>query len=214
MVADAGRSEESDMRKRLTVKSAKTNPPIPPFAKGGVGGITKLSLRADRSSPKHYTAKDEQGFALVVALLALLVITVIGVLALSTSITEVMVAGNTRLREINFSSADAGISTSEPVMRNPSTSSYAFIDLNLRNEIFCSSQMNPDTQNFSIVIGGNNVNVDIDYATAGDPGPGYSMEEGGPPILEKNYIINSTSTGNLGSEGVVGAVYFIVGYCD
>lgn len=162
--------------------------------------------------------KNEGGFVLVVALLALLVVTVLGVLALSTSTTEVMVAGNQRLREINFSTADAGLSLSEPIMRNPDNTIYTFITdpqiQNLRNEIYCQSQLNSDAQNFAVTIGGNNVSVDIDYVNAGEAGAGYSVEEGGPPILMKNYRFNSTSTGALGSENIVGAVYFIVGYCD
>jgi len=167
--------------------------------------------------------KNEQGYILVVALLALFVTTVIGVLALSTSTTEVMIAGNTRLREINLATADVGVTVSEPAMRNPDVTKYTFInnEATLRSEIYCRSQMNPDseTNNPNLTInnfGGNNVdlNVDIDYLNAGDPSPGYALEEGGPPILKKHYVINSTSSGPTGSEGVVGAPYYIVGYCD
>lgn len=164
--------------------------------------------------------KNEKGYVLVIALLVLAVVTVIGVLALSTSTTEVMIAGNTRLREMNLSSADAGVAVSEPVIRNPDQTKYNFINdvATLRSEIFCTSQMNQDDErvnpNLNITIGENNVSVDIDYINAADPGPGYALEEGGPPVLMKNYRINSTSRGGAGSECMVGATYYIVGYCD
>lgn len=188
--------KQSCLKKTITPKS-----PHPPFTKGGQGEI-----------------KNEKGYVLIVTLLALLAVTIIGVLALSTSTTEVTIAGNARLREINISSADAGVAVSEPVMRNPDRRRYAFLtasqEQNLRNEIFCGSQLNPDTENFVINIGGNNISVDIDFIDAADPGAGYALEEGGPPILRKHYAINSTSTDALGSEGEVGALYYNVGYCD
>lgn len=161
---------------------------------------------------------NEEGFVLVVALLALLVVTIIGVLALSTATTEVMIAGNARLREMNLSTADAGISLAGPVMRNPDKGKYTFLSSaqvqNLRNEIYCKSQMNGDAENFSVNMGGNLVSVDIDFVNASAPTAGYALEEGGPPVLVKDYVINSKSTSGLGSENVVGAVYYIVGYCE
>ncbi|MEC4686508.1 MAG: PilX N-terminal domain-containing pilus assembly protein [Nitrospirota bacterium] len=169
------------------------------------------------------TFKGADGFILIISLLSLLALTAIGILAISTSTTEVMIAGNTRLREIGLSAADSGIELTEPILRN--TDNLEFTDIpqaelsdrmqDLRAERNCVSQLNPDTENFPVSIGGNNnVSVDVDYVSAGDPGPGYALEEGGPPIVRKNYIINATSRGASGSETRVGAVYFLVGWCD
>lgn len=172
------------------------------------------------SSPvtRHSLFKDEQGFVLVVALLALLVVTVLGVLALSTSTTEVMMSGNQRLREINFAAADSGIAMTEPVVLDPDRDKYNFLNVaqeqNLRDEIYCNSIMNTDTQNFSISIGDRNLTIDVDLVNVAEPGMGYSLEEGGPPIVLKNYVLNSTSSAVLGSEARLGAVYYIVGYCE
>lgn len=164
----------------------------------------------------------EEGFILIIALLSLLALTAIGILAITTSTTEVMVAGNTRLREVGLSAADSGIELSEPILRN--TDNLRFTDISetelsarmdtLQAERNCVSQLNNDTENFPINVGGSSVSVDIDYVNAGDPGPGYALEEGGPPIVKKNYIINATSRGDSGSEVTVGAVYFLVGWCD
>ncbi len=169
------------------------------------------------------TLNGQEGFILIIALLSLLGLTAIGILAISTSTTEVMIAGNTRLREIGLSSADSGIELSEPVLRN--IDNLEFTDIaqgkltermeHLSAERNCISQLDPDTENFSVNIGGNsNVSVDIDYVNASNPGPGYALEEGGPPIVKKTYIINATSRGASGSEATVGAVYFLIGWCD
>jgi len=180
---------------------AMTNPPLPPFTKGGLGGIIKQSLRPRTcfggSNLKHCTVNDEQGFVLVVALLALLVVTVLGVLALSTSTTEVMVAGNARLQEINFSGAESGLDVTDPAIRcvvynQPTTAAecqsrcpnYApMINdcITLASELRIGPAFDPDTcmTNTDLQLlnfGGNmNVTVDIDRMAAG-PAAGSSIE--------------------------------------
>jgi len=164
----------------------------------------------------------EDGFILIIALLSLLALTAIGILAISTSTTEVMIAGNTRLREIGLASADSGIELSEPILRNVDNLKFTDIpqaELSekieaLRAERNCVSRLDPDSENFPVNVGGSSVSVDIDYVNAGNPGPGYALEEGGPPIVRKTYIINATSSGVSGSEATVGAVYFLIGWCD
>lgn len=167
---------------------------------------------------KKLKTDNEKGFVLVVALLALLIVTVLAVLALSTSTTEVMIAGNSRIREINLATADSAVALTEPVLMNPLRSQYAFLtatqETNLRNEIYCQSVMDTDTANYSVNIGGNTISVDVDMINRADPEAGYSMEEGIPTPVKKNYIINATSTSGLGAENVVGAIYYIVGGCD
>jgi Tfp pilus assembly protein PilX len=168
---------------------------------------------------KQSALKNEQGFVLVVALLALLVVTILAVLALSTSTTEVMIAGNSRIREMNLATADAAVALTEPVLRNPDMSKYTFLEdvtqeTNLKNEIYCTSVMNTDTENYSVNIGGNTIDVDVDMINRADPEAGYALDEGVSSPIKKNYIINARSTSGLGAENVVGAIYYIVGYCD
>ncbi len=59
---------------------------------------------------------SEKGFVLVMSLLLLLTATVVGITALSTSTTNVMMAGNQRLSELNFSAADSGVPVSSPIV--------------------------------------------------------------------------------------------------
>ena len=61
---------------------------------------------------------SEKGFILILSLLLLLVATVLGVTALSTSTTNVMMSGNQRLSELNFAAADGGVSVSVPIINN------------------------------------------------------------------------------------------------
>ncbi|NOY38705.1 MAG: hypothetical protein GXO95_00235, partial [Nitrospirae bacterium] len=56
---------------------------------------------------KYRIANNEKGVALIVGTLLLLVATAVGVIALSTSTTNVMISGNQRLSEINFAAADS-----------------------------------------------------------------------------------------------------------
>src|SRR4030067_353189 len=61
---------------------------------------------------------SQEGMVLIVSLLLLLVATVVGITALSTSTTKVMIAGNQRLSEINFSYADSGVSVSAHILKD------------------------------------------------------------------------------------------------
>lgn len=182
----------------------------------------------------HSLFKYEQGFVLVVALLALLVVTVLGVLALSTSTTEVMMAGNQRLREISFSGAESGLEIADPAIRyivyNSDFGNYNAIvnDPNLASELrtgppFDNSDScvnNPDIQlnNF----GGKpmTVSVDIDFISGGhcvgsaiEFASGYEgVGMGGGGGVCVHYRVNSMSSGDVGSENVVGGIYRYVAY--
>jgi Tfp pilus assembly protein PilX len=200
------------MKKQLIVKSSP--PPIPSPSRG----------RAREGG------RNEQGFVLVVALLALLVVTVLGVLALSTSTTEVMIAGNTRLREINFSGAESGLEISDPAIRyivyNQALGSYAGIvlDPNLTTELRSGPSFDSDTcknnPDLQLTLGTMTVSVDIDRVFAA-PCEGAAIEfasgyegagTGGSGGTCAYYRVNSMSTEAVGSENVVGGVYKYVSY--
>jgi len=61
---------------------------------------------------------SQEGIVLIVSLLLLLVATIVGIMALSTSTTNVMITGNQRLSEINFRASDSGIYVSIPVIKD------------------------------------------------------------------------------------------------
>ncbi|MEW6002483.1 MAG: PilX N-terminal domain-containing pilus assembly protein [Nitrospirota bacterium] len=188
-----------------------------------------------------FKVTNQEGFVLVVSLLLLLVVTVIGFLALSTSTTEVMIAGNKRLMEMNFSGAESGLEISDPTIRSIVynqyvTSNYAGIvqppgsdswDLPTELRIGPPFNSNDSCKNNPDLLlanfGGNmNVTVDIDRMFTG-PCEGSAIEfasgyegigmgvSGG---ICAYYRVNSMSrdTANLGAENVVGGVYRYVSY--
>ncbi len=175
---------------------------------------------------------SESGMALVVSLLLLLVATVVGLTALSTSTTNVMIAGNQRLMEINFSGADSGVSVTIPVIETTAydraiSSTYTGLvtdTANFVNEITGALAMNNDTAlaapdlQFALGSGAaaTTVSMDVDYLYSGYPegssiefaagyeGLGKGAAAGG---MEVYYSIRSSSAGVVGSETDVCALY-------
>jgi len=171
----------------------------------------------------------EKGIVLIISLLLLLVAAIIGVTALSTSTTSVMIAGNQRLREVNFSSADAGVSISTSIIESTAderavSSIYEgfLVDTvaNFVDEITGAKPRDGDTASESpdlrFKLGDSTVSIDIDYLYSGSPA-GVAMEfasgyEGlgkgaGVGGTEVYYSIDSLSAGDVGSEAEVSAVY-------
>lgn len=131
---------------------------------------------------------SQEGIVLIVSLLLLLVATIIGITALSTSTTNVMITGNQRLQGLTFRAADSGIYTSIPIIYTTAfnrsiTDTYALdpdfsFDTGLADEISGISPLDgdcpvlspdclipqPDLE-FSLGTGASvtTVSVDIDY---------------------------------------------------
>ncbi len=173
-----------------------------------------------------WSLESEKGMVLIVSLLLLLVATVVGITALSTSTTKVMIAGNQRLSEINFSNADGGTSVSTLIMKNLSTyagnpiiTDATFIDESSMNgDCPALGVRNPDSTicaalNVAPDVQYPQVNVDIDYLYPVVK-PGSTKEfacgyDSCPSYLSANarlYRINSYSVGAAGSEAGVGAL--------
>ncbi len=133
---------------------------------------------------KYRIANNEKGVALVVGTLLLLVATAVGVIALSTSTTNVMISGNQRLSEINFAAADSGVSVSIPVIKDaiserhidstygnitvddsdsdPANGIPDFID-ELVGELPVSNDTASKSPDLSFLLDNTTVNVDVDY---------------------------------------------------
>jgi hypothetical protein len=178
--------------------------------------------------------KSQEGIVLAVSLLLLLVATVAGITALSTSTTNVMIAGNRRLSELNFSSADSGAFTTKPVINDTAFNGVvnvkylADIDPLVKDAIDFAGEIgggsggdsaldNPDI-GFSLGAdeSATTVFVDVDYLYAayapgsaiefasGYDGLGKGAGAGGAHIF---YNVNSVSQGEVGSETEINAVY-------
>ncbi len=132
---------------------------------------------------------NQKGVALVVGTLLLLAATAVGVIALSTSSTNVMISGNQRLSEVNFAAADSGVSVSIPVIRSsigerdidqqykdqppekinvdysdtaPANGIPDFVD-ELVGELPVDDDTASETPDIWFSLGDTSVNVDVDY---------------------------------------------------
>ncbi|VAX29905.1 hypothetical protein MNBD_NITROSPIRAE03-1599 [hydrothermal vent metagenome] len=143
---------------------------------------------------RYRIANNEKGVALIVGTLLLLVATAVGVIALSTSTTNVMISGNQRLNEVNFAAADSGVSASIPVIKstiskrtidpiyiNPATKGALSVDNSdtdpsngipdFIDELVGESSVNADTASktpdITFSLNDTTVNVDVDYLYRG-----------------------------------------------
>jgi hypothetical protein len=166
----------------------------------------------------RYTMKKsgEQGYILVIVLLLMVVLTIVGLAAISTSSFENMLSGNIRLKALNQARADGGTELAtgliQRAVRNMDTLGYANLvtDTSLANElrfVFFST----DSQDLSY----GNISVDIDYmyllqqeGCSQEQASGYEgIGKGSAHCGEFYYVINSKSTDMANSEGTVGAIY-------
>ena len=199
--------------------------------KNNVTQITDSITQARSSSSMHGVLGSEDGMILIVSLLLLLVATVVGITALSTSTTNIMIAGNQRLSDINFTCADSGVSVSVPIVDNTAfyrsvSSIYTSLVSNttdLVNEISGSSPMDTDAAEtspditFGMGAGASAVTdfVDVDYLyyapTAGcalEFASGYEgVGKGASGCGEVYYRIASVCQGQASSEAAVCSMY-------
>ncbi len=161
--------------------------------------------------------RSEKGMVLVVSLLLLLVATVVGVTALSTSTTNVMIAGNQKCSEIGFSAADSGVSMSIPVIEAAIAGDFTTYAEFIKDTIFID--VNEDTSDkpstypdLRFPVADETVNVDVDYVYTATPAgcsiefaSGYDIANIG--CKESFYALNSLGTCGAGSESEVCAIY-------
>jgi Tfp pilus assembly protein PilX len=171
---------------------------------------------------------SERGMVLVVSLLMLLVATVAGITALSTSTTNVMIAGNQRLSELNFSAADSGVYVSAPIINKTAYSKEVklvyltgddplvpdatdFIKAIDGTELCDEALTSPDIS-FTMGSGtaATTVSVDVDNLYPANPEGfdiNYAGSYDGDNFKIIYYDVRSVSRGDVGSETAINAVY-------
>jgi len=73
-------------------------------------------MRGNKMITSFQKKSDEQGSVLIVALLILVLLTVIGISATSTTNIETQIAGNDKFQKIAFNNADSGINPTAKVI--------------------------------------------------------------------------------------------------
>jgi Tfp pilus assembly protein PilX len=169
---------------------------------------------------------DEEGSAMIIALMIMVVLTILGITATTTTEIELQIAGNERFHKIAFYNADAGIYTSPKVVRSvleteegqqPNFANVTYLDANA-NALF-RQLMGYDTydnaKDLRYTIGGHNVDVDVQRSGqmaivgggtefgSGAEGVGVGAA-GGVAIL---YTMDSLGSGPVSSQSNIGAVY-------
>lgn len=197
-------------------------------------GFSRLPVR------DKWALGSEKGMVLIVSLLLLLVATVVGITALSTSTTNVMITGNQRLNEVNFRGADSGINLSIPIISTtvydravgnqyaPLVTALDFVDemsggLPRDGDCPVSSACLPSAPDIQFTLGigaaATTVSVDVDYlysaAAAGAALPMFWGYEGAGTGMGKGgtliyYPIDSYAEGPVGSQTRLYGVYLYV----
>ena len=111
--------------------------------------------------------RDQKGIALVLALVMLMLLGFLGAFALSTSDTELRIAGNYRARQASFFTSDGGLE-------------YAAKDGTIRSQLVANNVASyPSTTTFATVPGtgaGTTAKIRVDYMRYGDPPPGSGFD--------------------------------------
>lgn len=176
------------------------------------------------------TPQSQQGAALIIAVMILLILTVLGIYAVTTSTLETKIAGNERVLKDAFYAADGGIDYGRHVIslviNNQSLSGTSPHDAEngttLLQEILGDSssgwQSKADSNSNGIedgspwvapTIGNSDMMIHIDRIKAAEP-PGYSGEFGASASEKKTtiyYLLDSTSSGIVGASSEIEAMY-------
>jgi hypothetical protein len=127
---------------------------------------------------------DEKGVVLILGLWMLLILSILGAFAISTSITEMGISGNYRNTETAFNTADAAIE-------------YAETDATIYDSIGTGSWP-PGTGTNAVAVGSNTAQVRVEYMTGGLPPVGSGVDVN---YFQANYFaVSATGTGPNNSE--------------
>jgi len=160
--------------------------------------------------------QSQQGAALIIAVMILLILTVLGIYAITTSTLETKIAGNERVLKDAFYAADGGIDCGRMVIalfltqQNPTLPSGASVAPS--ETAFRAEIVGTDPSGRPLVsthIGNSDMTINVDRIKSEEP-PGYSGEFGAP-VSEKQtliyYAVDSVSTGIAGASSEIDATY-------
>lgn len=159
---------------------------------------------------------SQEGAALIIAVLILLILTVVGIYAVTTSTLETKIAGSERVLQEAFHAADGGIDYGRRVInlflteQNPTLPSGATAEPNTND--FREEILGADTSGSPFVdaeIGKCDMRIAVDRIKAEEP-PGFSGEFGAPASEKQTivyYNLDSTSSGIAGASSEIEATY-------
>jgi Tfp pilus assembly protein PilX len=171
-------------------------------------------MTALRKNIRIFDPQQQQGAALVIAVLILLVLTVVGIYAVTTSTLETKIAGSERVLQEAFHAADGGVDYGRHVIElfltsnDPDLPDGASVDENaFRAEILGTNTGDPPS--VEAEIGKCDMEIKVERIKA-EEATGYP-DEFGLPASEKQitiyYLVDSKSSGTAGASSEIEANY-------
>jgi hypothetical protein len=148
-------------------------------------------------------SKHEEGSVLIVALFMLVILTLLGIMATTTTETEIQIAGNEKFHKIAFQNADSGVFSTPKVISgafdggaDPAWAGVTYLGAGdtFYREIMGFDGYDP-AADIRFTLGGHNVDVDVKHA-------GQVIIPGG----SAEFASGSEGVGT-GSAGGVGILY-------
>jgi hypothetical protein len=184
--------------------------------RGDIEKPRRFTMTAMRRRVRSFGLNKQEGAALIIAVLILLILTVVGIYAVTTSTLETKIAGSERVLQEAFNAADGGIDYGRRVInlfltsQNPALPSGATAEPNTND--FREEILGADTSGSPFVdaeIGKCNMKIAVDRIKAEEP-PGFSGEFGAPASEKQTivyYKLDSTSSGIAGARSEIEATY-------
>ena len=175
--------------------------------------------------------RNDEGFVLITSMMIMVILTIIGIMAVSTTEIELMVAGNDKVAKAAFYRADSGIFTAPKVIREAIDAGPGIEVRSMaldydpapdsdQEEFFRKIMgFNDATTNIAFSQGEGEIDTDI-YRSGAAKLPGESVEfasgyDGGPTTSQGVgifYTLNATGTAPANAESTIQALYrFIPG---
>jgi hypothetical protein len=134
---------------------------------------------------------NERGIVLILSLLMLMVLSILGAFATSTSMTEISIAGNYRNAETALDVADGGVAFAET---DPA------IYTTIGNGVFPTPGLGTgtDPNNQAVAVGTNTAEIRVNFIVSGPPPAGSGIDT---EVYQANYFaVTSTGVGPNNSQ--------------
>jgi Tfp pilus assembly protein PilX len=129
--------------------------------------------------------KNEKGIVLILGLWMLLLLSVLGAFATSTSNTEINIAGNYRCADMALNVADSGLTFGE-------TNSAIYTTIGTGSWPTPGAGTGTDPNDNAVAVGNNTSDVRVNFIVSGAPPTGSGVD---PTYFQGNYFA-ATSTGS------------------
>jgi hypothetical protein len=149
------------------------------------------AMRSSTQNSSDPMRNNEKGIVLILTLWMLLLLSVLGALATSTSMTELSIAGNYRNADTALNVADSGITFAE-------TNSAIYTTIGVGSWPTPGTGTGMDPNDNAVAVGTNTADVRVNFIVSGAVPAGSGMD---PTYFQANYFaVTSTGIGPNNSQ--------------